>query len=234
MWHFERVLVGQFKGAFMHPFFQRGNKELCAAMSRHLVPPAELYQQALAASDIRNDIVNHHNVGRFNQYMLTESPNQLMIIQDRITNDIDPNSLKLAERNLRLDLMKRVMTTEESNAKPRAQEMPQKHVHHRRETVYLENDSRIAVQTSKRGKNANTEFSSFDQGAHWSLLSGCIERALHRDLSPELADHFSEEQGTDLSSIDNKFIPFDALTPSMEVPASPEAIEELFSEFESL
>ena len=35
MWHFERVLAGEHKGAFVHPYFIKGNKPLCAYMSRH-------------------------------------------------------------------------------------------------------------------------------------------------------------------------------------------------------
>jgi hypothetical protein len=35
MWKFERVLVGPYKGAFMHPFFMRGRKDLCASMTRN-------------------------------------------------------------------------------------------------------------------------------------------------------------------------------------------------------
>lgn len=35
MWHFERVLDGPDRGAFVHPLFIRGNKPLCAYMSRH-------------------------------------------------------------------------------------------------------------------------------------------------------------------------------------------------------
>mmetsp|Transcript_11854 Transcript_11854/g.28443 ORF Transcript_11854/g.28443 Transcript_11854/m.28443 type:complete len:398 (+) Transcript_11854:557-1750(+) len=35
MWRFERVLVGPYKGAFMHPFFIRGNKSLCESMTRN-------------------------------------------------------------------------------------------------------------------------------------------------------------------------------------------------------
>ena len=35
-WHFERVLTGPEKGAFVHPYFVRGNKPLCAYMSRNM------------------------------------------------------------------------------------------------------------------------------------------------------------------------------------------------------
>jgi hypothetical protein len=34
MWHFERILDGPNKGGFYHPFFVKGNKPLCAYMSR--------------------------------------------------------------------------------------------------------------------------------------------------------------------------------------------------------
>ena len=42
MWHFERLLVGPDKGAFVHPFFIRGNKALCSFMSRHINPRSAL------------------------------------------------------------------------------------------------------------------------------------------------------------------------------------------------
>ena len=38
MWRFKRVLEGPNKGAFVHPYFLRGNKPLCAKMSRHFDP----------------------------------------------------------------------------------------------------------------------------------------------------------------------------------------------------
>mmetsp|Transcript_40787 Transcript_40787/g.98380 ORF Transcript_40787/g.98380 Transcript_40787/m.98380 type:complete len:171 (-) Transcript_40787:57-569(-) len=34
MWHFERILDGPNRDSFHHPFFLRGNKQLCAYMSR--------------------------------------------------------------------------------------------------------------------------------------------------------------------------------------------------------
>jgi hypothetical protein len=57
MWHFQRILDGPDKGAFVHPFFVRGNKLLCGRMSRH-VPP----NQALAAS--LPDLVNDPSIER--------------------------------------------------------------------------------------------------------------------------------------------------------------------------
>lgn len=39
MWHFERILDGPHKGAFVHPYFVRGNRGLCAYMSRQFQPP---------------------------------------------------------------------------------------------------------------------------------------------------------------------------------------------------
>ena len=36
MWHFERVLDGPNKGAFIHPYFVRDNRSLCALMSRQI------------------------------------------------------------------------------------------------------------------------------------------------------------------------------------------------------
>ena len=37
MWHFDRVKEGPNKGAFLHPYFVRGNRELCSQMSRQLI-----------------------------------------------------------------------------------------------------------------------------------------------------------------------------------------------------
>ena len=36
MWHFERITYGPYKGAWMHPYFQRDNRSLCSKMSRNL------------------------------------------------------------------------------------------------------------------------------------------------------------------------------------------------------
>jgi hypothetical protein len=36
MWHFERILDGPNRGAFLHTYFVRGNKSLCSYMSRHI------------------------------------------------------------------------------------------------------------------------------------------------------------------------------------------------------
>lgn len=36
MWHFERIEKGPSKGAFIHPYFVQGNRELCHSMSRHV------------------------------------------------------------------------------------------------------------------------------------------------------------------------------------------------------
>ena len=38
-WHFQRVLDGSSKGAFVHPYFLRGHKLLCEEMSRCNKPP---------------------------------------------------------------------------------------------------------------------------------------------------------------------------------------------------
>jgi hypothetical protein len=43
MWHFERVLDGNCKGAFVHPYFLRGQKLLCGKMSRHIKLPLSSY-----------------------------------------------------------------------------------------------------------------------------------------------------------------------------------------------
>jgi hypothetical protein len=234
MWHFERVLVGPFKGAFMHPFFQRGNKALCAAMSRHHLPSAEMYQQALAASSISNDNSgDRQNVGRVNQYILSESPNQL--VKDRFTNDTDHKALKLLEWHRCQEGMKAIETTEKSDSKPRALETPQNDTHDTLKRKCLENDSTTrAQQTSETEKKVNPALLSLDQGEDWSLLSDCLQRVLNKDMSPELAGCSSERQGTDLSPINNRFMPIDALAPGTETPASPGTIEQIFSEFASL
>ena len=41
MWNFHRVLAGPERGAFLHPYFVRGNKSMCARMSRHIDPMAK-------------------------------------------------------------------------------------------------------------------------------------------------------------------------------------------------
>jgi hypothetical protein len=43
MWHFERILDGHCKGAFVHPYFLKGQKLLCGKMSRHDKLPLSSY-----------------------------------------------------------------------------------------------------------------------------------------------------------------------------------------------
>jgi hypothetical protein len=43
MWRFERVIDGSCKGAFVHPYFLRGHRLLCAEMSRHNKLPIASY-----------------------------------------------------------------------------------------------------------------------------------------------------------------------------------------------
>jgi hypothetical protein len=43
MWHFERVIDGKCKGAFVHPYFLRGQKLLCGKMGRHNKLPLSSY-----------------------------------------------------------------------------------------------------------------------------------------------------------------------------------------------
>jgi hypothetical protein len=67
MWHFERVLDGSCKGAFVHPSFLRGHRSLCAEMSRHEKPPISscpLKSKQLAphwhvANEIGESLVGH-------------------------------------------------------------------------------------------------------------------------------------------------------------------------------
>lgn len=53
MWHFERILDGRYKSAWIHPYFIRGNKALCSLMNRHGVPPAksEIMEKLLSNSN---------------------------------------------------------------------------------------------------------------------------------------------------------------------------------------
>lgn len=39
MWHFQRIMEGPDRGAFVHPCFIRSNKQLCSYMSRHVFTP---------------------------------------------------------------------------------------------------------------------------------------------------------------------------------------------------
>lgn len=71
MWHFERILDGPDKGAFVHPYFVRGNKPLCAYMTRHdfenkvqpsisrsIFTSGALLQEAISASEGNKILMN--------------------------------------------------------------------------------------------------------------------------------------------------------------------------------
>jgi hypothetical protein len=52
MWHWERILNGPCKGAWIHPYFIQGNKVLCSFMSRHSLPKPEMIRVLLSAAEI--------------------------------------------------------------------------------------------------------------------------------------------------------------------------------------
>jgi hypothetical protein len=61
-WYFERILDGPDKGAFMHPYFVRGNKFMCTLMSRNFPPepiPPTLMMNPVTDSTFER--INHSN-----------------------------------------------------------------------------------------------------------------------------------------------------------------------------
>jgi hypothetical protein len=61
-WHFERILDGPDKGAFMHPYFVRGNKFLCTLMTRNFSPKpisATLMMNPVTESTLERTNLSH-------------------------------------------------------------------------------------------------------------------------------------------------------------------------------
>ena len=91
MWHFERILEGPYKGAFMHPYFVRGNKMLCTHMSRHAVndvPISSSLTQKLSME--RNCQTNFHT-------NFHSSNNDVMIYPIDTTQDVVSMATAAAE-----------------------------------------------------------------------------------------------------------------------------------------
>jgi len=54
MWHFERIMSGPHKGAFMHPYFVRDNQELCACMSRQIFVKSRTCERQTSSKSIQS------------------------------------------------------------------------------------------------------------------------------------------------------------------------------------
>ena len=52
MWHFEKILEGPDRGGWSHPYFIRGNKPLCAKMSRRILDQPHQLQETTTGRDI--------------------------------------------------------------------------------------------------------------------------------------------------------------------------------------
>ncbi|KAG7374572.1 HSF-type DNA-binding protein [Nitzschia inconspicua] len=234
MWHFERVLVGPFKGAFMHPCFQRGNRALCGAMSRHHLPSAEMYEQAFAFSNKDNVSPSSYRqtASQISQFILNEKPNQL--VMNRLSPNLDPDTLKWAEGGQHQDLIKSTELADGCDNKPRARD---------NKTCTIACIDVISKQSSCTLETPPTREQSFinnrlqqDEEEDWSLFSDCLKKVIYGEIPPR-TEYSLEGHYTQASSIKdnrNKYVPVDAIAPGMETPATPETIEMLFAHFDDL
>ncbi|KAL3918931.1 MAG: hypothetical protein SGILL_004007 [Bacillariaceae sp.] len=223
MWHFERVLVGPFKGAFMHPCFVRGNRALCASMSRHHLPSAEMYSRALLEGASGRSNANGpqgKTQPTFNQYVLDNRPDQLLTI-DRNQHFMESSpfrDLKIGkEISPQQSTMKTVDTTEKK-ANESAGAVP--------ETAQYANDSMEKVSFHDSVANGEKSGATKDQEEDWSLLSDCLQHVLNPETftcNPSPIPHKATEGPI-------RF-PLDALATGMDEPATPETIEDIFAEF---
>ena len=56
MWHFEKILEGPDRGGWSHPYFIRGNKPLCAKMSRRILDqPNQFKEMAVEINKSKSD-----------------------------------------------------------------------------------------------------------------------------------------------------------------------------------
>jgi hypothetical protein len=229
MWHFERVLVGPYKGAFTHPCFVRGNKALCASMSRHHLPSAEMYSQAFSAQT--------------NQFILNQPSNQLVTDRTTTTDHQQHGTMKTALKSNDWDRVQQLIssivpdypstTTNNTPAKTITNTSPR--VEHIIITNNIMNSSSKVGSSSMARKAEQTDTKdlvSIDSEEDWSLLSDCLEIMLNSSSSvpnkvtttPKATDHHHHHHHH------HRYYPIDGLTTGMEEPASPEIVETLFAE----
>ena len=218
MWHFERILVGPYKGAFIHPCFVRGNKGLCGSMSRHHLPTPEMYSQAFSAK------TNQFVLDQPNQLVLDRTEEQMYLQNKKNTDCIQPQ----------MSVMPGAETSflgERQQSKSEATPTP---------TGLYTNSSFIPSGIFAGSKFDNSRPLAFEED--WSLLSDCLDRVLNPSLYGDgegligmnESRRSSSLKASNANSTSQYFIPVHALAPGMNSPASPATVERLFEELGNL
>jgi hypothetical protein len=247
MWHFERVLVGPYKGAFMNPCFVRGNKDLCASMSRHQLPSAEMYSQAFLTQSQQfildppsNQLVTHRPTDQYPQHWC----------QDDIATNADVPTKEwnrihsLLSSTVPNDCNYRTTTTTgTTNSKTEKLQPPEDATHTTPIAAHITANnvkSPVKLSMGSRAAIPASDIGLIDDEEDWSLLSDCLDKLLNK-TAPHTGEgaicqtHFEDKKPTKekvaCRKCDNKaYYAVDALAPGMNEPASPEMVEILFAE----
>ena len=213
----------------MHPCFVRGNKAMCASMSRHHLPSPEMYNRVLLEGASSTGGAGPQQPQTVNQYILDNKPDQLRIDRhDRVQPLSSRKEYSSQQDQAQCDDDKKTplhQTTKESE-KATIQVPLAKHIN---KMMAVQTRALFAPTdgTSEDAERFEGKALSKDQDEDWSLLSDCLQQVINPSTftsTGPLGLH-NEEDAIDF--------PLDALAPGMEEPASPEAIETLFAEFNS-
>ena len=96
MWHFHRILEGPNKGIFIHPYFVKHDKSLCAQMSRQLSFKPDLLkeQEFMAiASSIEPDPIRETSLLNMQTMPQTSSQEQQNLLADHRSAPATDNSI---------------------------------------------------------------------------------------------------------------------------------------------
>ena len=252
MWHFERVLIGPYKGAFTHPCFVRGNKALCASMSRHHLPSPEMYSQAFFApthqfllnhsehqpsssSSSSSPSSNHFVTNRtiVEQYNQCASNSNMGVTKSN--NEWDNNRI---QNTLLTSPIVPIYPTNNEDCENDTKKCPLSSEITTDTTLIAAAHNNImnsAAKSASKDEELQNDLLSVDSETDWTLLSDCLGRLLNPS-SINMGTDDGHKPTTNVvldggDRISEKwYYPIDALPPGMEEPASPEVVETLFAE----
>lgn len=220
MWRFERVLVGPYQGALIHPCFLRGNKALCAFMSRSspTSSPSHYRGKSLAQQLIESDGTTKQFVlGHTHDTLERTSQAEQLQLPSKLGNTNQAQQLLWAEYNRRKAITDDIGFVHE--AKTHVQSA-------------TPSPSETVAQTS-RPKAAEPD-------ENWSLFSECLDRAIG-PLQPApgiVSEKRTKTDDTTTARRRQKYcgekLPSDVLPAGTEEPASPEQVHEIFHEFNGI
>jgi hypothetical protein len=236
----------------MHPSFVRGNKALCAAMGRHVLPTFAFSNFGQSLSEVTNQfklqqpkLVALGEIHRIGAQPLNrgewDTNTDDNPTKDKPANILDSQNYSLSTRVCQQIYLKDL---EKDNSLEMSHEKPTNgHVHQTYSADSLQGNPLQCPLTTDSIRcqqyNDNEHYSGTrepnscdsieaktSEGEDWRLLSACLDRIINRKESKRTA---TDAPPPGLNS-DRHYLPLDAIAPGMEEPATPENVQFLFVE----